>query len=229
VVALSGAVGVGALLWLLGGPLLGLIGIALTLLGARSYLNDPGRPTASRLRAAASRRSPADNQRAAVRFRPPPGARCCSEPSSRTSPERVRADQLRVASRARPRRLAPSNGRPDAEPDASAGWCRPWRSTARSAANSPRCCRVWLTTIRERQALDRQVRTLTAEGRISAYILTALPILMGLAIALISPDYFEPMSESPGPQILIACVRTARNRLDLDALDDQDGAVEPWT
>ena len=25
-------------------------------------------------------------------------------------------------------------------------------------------------------------------------------------MALISPDYFEPMRESPGPQILIACV-----------------------
>ncbi len=61
-------------------------------------------------------------------------------------------------------------------------------------------------TIRERQALDRQIQTLTAEGRISAYVLTALPILVGLGIALISPDYFEPMRTSPGPQILIACV-----------------------
>src|SRR6056297_312405 len=61
-------------------------------------------------------------------------------------------------------------------------------------------------TIRERQSLDRQIQTLTAEGRISAYVLTALPILIGLAVALISPEYFEPMRESPGPQILVACV-----------------------
>ena len=61
------------------------------------------------------------------------------------------------------------------------------------------------TTIRERQALERQVQTLTAEGRVSAYILIALPILVGVAMALLSPEYFEPMKESPGPQILIAC------------------------
>ena len=32
------------------------------------------------------------------------------------------------------------------------------------------------TTLREREALQRQVRTLSAEGRLSAYILIALPI-----------------------------------------------------
>ena len=62
------------------------------------------------------------------------------------------------------------------------------------------------TTVRERQALDRQIQTLTAEGRLSAYVLTALPIMAGVGMALVSPDYFEPMRESPGPQILIGCV-----------------------
>ena len=62
------------------------------------------------------------------------------------------------------------------------------------------------TTIRERQQLDRQIKTLTAEGRISAYVLTALPVIVGLAMALLNPGYFEPLRTSPGPQILFGAV-----------------------
>lgn len=62
------------------------------------------------------------------------------------------------------------------------------------------------TTIRERQQLDRQIKTLTAEGRISAYVLTALPIIVGVAMALLNPGYFEPLWTFPGPQILIGAV-----------------------
>jgi tight adherence protein B len=36
-------------------------------------------------------------------------------------------------------------------------------------------------TIRERQQLERQVQTLTAEGRMSAYVLTSLPVMLLLA------------------------------------------------
>jgi tight adherence protein B len=61
-------------------------------------------------------------------------------------------------------------------------------------------------TIRERQQLERQIKTLTAEGRISAYVLTALPVVVGIAMALLNPGYFEPMWTSPGPQILIVAL-----------------------
>jgi tight adherence protein B len=61
-------------------------------------------------------------------------------------------------------------------------------------------------TIRERQQLRRQIKTLTAEGRISAYVLTALPLLLAGVIALINPDYFEPLTQSPGPQLIAAAV-----------------------
>lgn len=62
-------------------------------------------------------------------------------------------------------------------------------------------------TVRERQRLSRQVLTLTAEGRLSAYILTALPIFLAAVIKLASPDYFHPFSKSPGPALLIlSCV-----------------------
>ena len=61
-------------------------------------------------------------------------------------------------------------------------------------------------TIRERQQLDRQIQTLTAEGRMSAYILTALPLVMIAALSIINPGYFEPLKSSPGPAIIISSV-----------------------
>ncbi len=61
-------------------------------------------------------------------------------------------------------------------------------------------------TIRERQQLKRQIKTLTAEGRISAYVLTALPFLMALVIGVITSGYFEPLTRGPGPLLMGAGV-----------------------
>jgi tight adherence protein B len=61
-------------------------------------------------------------------------------------------------------------------------------------------------TVRERQQLTRQVRTLTAEGRISAYVLTALPIVLFALLLLIDRSYFESMTEAPGPALLAISV-----------------------
>lgn len=44
-------------------------------------------------------------------------------------------------------------------------------------------------TLREREYLRRQVRALSAEGRLSGYILTALPPLIGLYMMFANPDY----------------------------------------
>jgi tight adherence protein B len=44
-------------------------------------------------------------------------------------------------------------------------------------------------TIREREYLRRQVKALSAEGRMSGYILTALPVLVGLYMSFANPDY----------------------------------------
>jgi tight adherence protein B len=60
-------------------------------------------------------------------------------------------------------------------------------------------------TVRERQQHERQVLTLTAEGRLSAYVVTALPFVVFLAIGLTNPDYLEPLTESPGPALLGFC------------------------
>ena len=58
-------------------------------------------------------------------------------------------------------------------------------------------------TVRERQRLSRQVRTLTAEGRLSAYVLTGLPILLALFFQLSNPHYFDPLRKAPGPALII--------------------------
>ena len=46
-----------------------------------------------------------------------------------------------------------------------------------------------VNTIRERNAIQRQVLTLTAQGRLSGTIIGLLPIVLGLFIYLMSPDY----------------------------------------
>jgi tight adherence protein B len=53
-------------------------------------------------------------------------------------------------------------------------------------------------TIRERQRLVRQVATLTAEGRISAYVLTGLPFLMAAVLHVTNPDYFDQLTHGGG-------------------------------
>lgn len=51
-------------------------------------------------------------------------------------------------------------------------------------------------TIRERNNLRRQVRSLSAEGRTSAAILYALPVIFGLIMLVISPAYISVLFSS---------------------------------
>jgi Flp pilus assembly protein TadB len=46
-------------------------------------------------------------------------------------------------------------------------------------------------TIRERAFLRRQVRALSAEGRLSAYVLIALPVLIGIWLFVSAPQYMS--------------------------------------
>jgi tight adherence protein B len=46
-------------------------------------------------------------------------------------------------------------------------------------------------TIRERQELQGEVRTLTAQGRISAYIISGLPVALAGALYLLNPKYMR--------------------------------------
>jgi tight adherence protein B len=51
-------------------------------------------------------------------------------------------------------------------------------------------------TLREREYLRRQVSVLSAEGRLSAWILGGLPILFFGYLALMRPEYLQPMLDS---------------------------------
>ena len=46
--------------------------------------------------------------------------------------------------------------------------------------------------------MARQIKALTAEGRISAYVLTGLPAVLALAMAAMNPGYFDPLSSGVG-------------------------------
>ncbi|MPZ00776.1 MAG: type II secretion system protein F [Actinophytocola sp.] len=50
-----------------------------------------------------------------------------------------------------------------------------------------------VTTMRERAQVRRQVRALSAEGRLSAYILLGLPFIVGGLLAWMNPGYMEPL------------------------------------
>jgi len=48
-------------------------------------------------------------------------------------------------------------------------------------------------TIRDRFRVNQEVRSLTAEGRMSGYVVGALPIALGAVINLIQPNYLDPL------------------------------------
>jgi tight adherence protein B len=57
--------------------------------------------------------------------------------------------------------------------------------------------------VRERFRLLRQVRTYTAEGRLSLYILTAMPPVMVVLLYLLNPRYIQRLLDDPaGPHLI---------------------------
>jgi tight adherence protein B len=59
-------------------------------------------------------------------------------------------------------------------------------------------------TIRERQKTFRQMRALTAEGRLSSKILTALPIVVALVMWMINPDSMARLGSGLGLLMSVA-------------------------
>jgi tight adherence protein B len=54
-------------------------------------------------------------------------------------------------------------------------------------------------TIRERNQIRRQIKALSAEGKISAYILTALPLVIAALVLMVNPSFLAPLVETvPG-------------------------------
>ena len=59
-------------------------------------------------------------------------------------------------------------------------------------------------TIRERERIRRQIRALTAEGRLSGWVLGILPFAFALFLILRSPDYLEPLYTTTMGLIMIS-------------------------
>ena len=57
--------------------------------------------------------------------------------------------------------------------------------------------------VRERFRFQRTVRTLSAEGRLSAWILISLPFLMVGAISAINPEYLPMLTKDPGGRTIV--------------------------
>ncbi len=59
-------------------------------------------------------------------------------------------------------------------------------------------------TMRERFKLQREVQVMTAQGRLSGAVLTAMPFLAAVGFMLFSPGYFTPMLSSQTGHYLLA-------------------------
>ena len=59
-------------------------------------------------------------------------------------------------------------------------------------------------TIRARNRLRRQIAALTAEGRLSGIVLSALPIVMALVLWTSNREYLEPLYTRTGGQVMLA-------------------------
>jgi tight adherence protein B len=64
-------------------------------------------------------------------------------------------------------------------------------------------------TIRERVRIKGEIQTLTAQGRISAYVITGLPIGLGIFITMINPDYMSPIFTFGMPPAAWCCLPVA--------------------
>jgi tight adherence protein B len=58
-------------------------------------------------------------------------------------------------------------------------------------------------TMRERERLRRQVQVLSAEGRLSAWILGALPVVFAIYLILVRPEYVGLLVTTPLGIIMI--------------------------
>jgi tight adherence protein B len=62
-----------------------------------------------------------------------------------------------------------------------------------SGGNAAEVLDTVVETIRERAEVRRLIRTLTAQGRMARWILTALPVFVAVLLTLIQPDVMRPL------------------------------------
>jgi tight adherence protein B len=58
-------------------------------------------------------------------------------------------------------------------------------------------------TVRDRQQFARKIRSLTAMGRASAYVLVGLPFFIALALTVLNPTYMDPLYHSHAGHMLM--------------------------
>lgn len=61
-------------------------------------------------------------------------------------------------------------------------------------------------TIRERVRIKGEISTLTAQGRVSGYVITALPIGLAIFISVVNPDYMAPLFKFGMPPEAWCCM-----------------------
>ena len=59
-------------------------------------------------------------------------------------------------------------------------------------------------TARERSELRRLIQTLTAQGRMSRWIITALPVALLVFVSMLNPGYTQPLFETGGGRLALA-------------------------
>jgi tight adherence protein B len=59
-------------------------------------------------------------------------------------------------------------------------------------------------TVRQRQQFARRIRSLTAMGRMSAYVLIGLPFFLALAMTVINKQFMSPLWQRHAGHVLIA-------------------------
>ncbi len=64
---------------------------------------------------------------------------------------------------------------------------------AETGGNTAEVLDVVTETIRERLELRRMIRTLTAQGRLAGWVLSALPVGLLLFLSFINPHYISPL------------------------------------
>src|SRR5262249_4704462 len=72
-----------------------------------------------------------------------------------------------------------------------------------AGGNSAEVLDAVIATLRERADIRRLVKTLTAQGRLSRWILTALPLAVGLFMFVARNEQMRPLYESGGGQVAI--------------------------
>jgi len=59
-------------------------------------------------------------------------------------------------------------------------------------------------TIRERVKIRGEIRTLTAQGRISGIVVGAMPVFLALALYWLNPEYISVLFTEPAGRLMLA-------------------------